>query len=252
MVNVPEKPIIRNGPHDEYQMNIWYIPKEIRNFIPYNFVMDIIDHFSKWIWSYPLIHKNATESLKCLKNYVYSFGRCNILHTDNGMEFKNSLIEDFCIKNKIQHIYNKPYSPKSTGAVEASHKLIKRIVIEKYYICERKDEFDIEEALLTAINYHNNAIHGTTKFKPIELKDLTDDKFIELVKENIKNNVVKAIKYKNNYLLSENDYLLINNNIKTKIKNKEIYIYKNKDSILGEFIIPAKFINYSDDNLLTH
>jgi len=49
MVNVPEKPIIRNGPHDEYQMDIWYIPMEIRNFIPYNFVMDIIDHFSKWI-----------------------------------------------------------------------------------------------------------------------------------------------------------------------------------------------------------
>ena len=166
------------------------------------------------------------------------------------MEFKNSLIEDFCIKNKIQHIYSKPYSPKSNGAVEASHKLVKRIVIEKYYICERKDEFDMDEALLTAINYHNNAIHGTTKFKPIELKDLTDEKFIDIVKENIKKNVVKAIKYKNNYLLTENDYLLINNNIKTKIKKKEIYIYKNNDKISGEFIIPAKFIKYSDDNLL--
>ena len=46
IVNVPEKPIIdEEGPHDEYQMDLWYLPKEIRNKIPLKYVMDIIDHF---------------------------------------------------------------------------------------------------------------------------------------------------------------------------------------------------------------
>jgi hypothetical protein len=193
IINSPEKPIITSGPHDEYQMDLWYLPKEIREKVAYKNIMDIIDHFSKWMWSYPLKEKTAFEAVKCIKSFVYSFGKCNKLHTYNGLEVKNNLMDEFCAQYNIRHIYSKPYSPKSNGAVEASHKQIKNLLFDRYYT-SKIDEFDIDDAILSAINYHNNSVHTTTKFKPVYLRDITDLKIINEVKANITKSILTAIK----------------------------------------------------------
>ena len=38
-------------------MDLCYLPKEISEVTNYKFVIDIIDHFSKWVWSYPVYEK---------------------------------------------------------------------------------------------------------------------------------------------------------------------------------------------------
>lgn len=53
------------------------------------------------------------------------------------------------------HKYSKPYNPKSAGAVEEAHKHIKKLVYDQFYTNE-SDIFSLEDALLEAINYHNN------------------------------------------------------------------------------------------------
>ena len=73
-VNLPEKPIISNGPRDEIQMDLWYLLPDIKNICEYKYVIDIVDHFSKWIWSYPVKSKTSEEALKCLKSYIFSYG----------------------------------------------------------------------------------------------------------------------------------------------------------------------------------
>ena len=64
-------------------MDLCYLPKEISEVTNYKFVIDIIDHFSKWVWSYPVYEKNAIITLQCFKKFVFSFGKPNRLHTDN-------------------------------------------------------------------------------------------------------------------------------------------------------------------------
>ena len=59
--------------------------------------MDIIDHFSKWMWPYPLKEKTSPQAVRCIKSFVFSFGNANKSHTENGLEVKNNLMEDFCI-----------------------------------------------------------------------------------------------------------------------------------------------------------
>ena len=44
-------------------MDLCYLPKEIREKFAYKYIMDIIDHFSKWMWSYPMKEKTAEEAL---------------------------------------------------------------------------------------------------------------------------------------------------------------------------------------------
>ena len=65
---MPEKPLIDKGPHDLYQIDLWYLPKDIAEASNYNYIVYIIDHFLKWVWSYQIINKTANESLLYFKN----------------------------------------------------------------------------------------------------------------------------------------------------------------------------------------
>ena len=108
-------------------MDICYLPEDMPPYTEYKYVLDIIEHFSKWIWSYPIKFKDAHNALICLKNFIFIIGKCNTLHTDNGLEFKNLLFEKFCAENGICQKFSKPYTPKSPGAVESAHKQIKNM-----------------------------------------------------------------------------------------------------------------------------
>ena len=51
-VKRPMKIIIEEGPHFRVQMDIWYINEDIAKICGYNYVFDIIDVFSKFVFSY--------------------------------------------------------------------------------------------------------------------------------------------------------------------------------------------------------
>ena len=150
-------------------MDLWFIPKDICVITNYKYVLDIIGHFSKWMWAFPVKNKTKEEILLKLKTFITALEKPKYLYTDNGCKFKNNLLDNYCNENEIIYNYSKPYTPRSAGAVEAVHKQIKRIVMDLYYTNEDKD-LSLEEALLKAINYHNYNEHSTTKYKPIDLQ----------------------------------------------------------------------------------
>ena len=121
--------------------------------------------------------------------------------------------------------------------------------MDLYYTNEEED-FNLEESLLKAIDYHNSNEHSTTKYKPIDLRDTNDINLINNVKENMEKIIGKALKKFNNYLLEENDYLLIHDNIKIKDTFEGLEIAIKKKSLMGEFRIPAKIIRYTKDSKL--
>ncbi len=53
--------IIENGPHNRYVADLWYLPKEIIENSNYKYVLDIVEHFSKWYYGYLL---NTKEGLR--------------------------------------------------------------------------------------------------------------------------------------------------------------------------------------------
>ena len=44
------------------------------------------------------------------------------MHTDNGKEFFNSLITEYCESNDIILVHGRPYYPQSQGCIEAFNK----------------------------------------------------------------------------------------------------------------------------------
>ena len=71
---------------------------------------------------------------------------------------------------------------------------------------------------------------------------------IKQVKENIKKNVSRVMKYKDLYLSEEGDLLLLNDNIKLKTTHDNNEVIKKNRKDYGNFAIPAKFISYTLNN----
>ena len=58
-------------------------------------ILHIVDHWSKFNLACPLPQKTAKEVTNALEKWIFPiFGLPTILHSDNGREFVNHLIED--------------------------------------------------------------------------------------------------------------------------------------------------------------
>ena len=210
--------IIPKGPKDSFVIDGWKLHKTLAEKTGYNWVVDIIDHFSKFLMSYPVKNNDAKSTLNCMKQFCLTIGIPNIIQSDNGLEYKNSLWEEFCLNKNIKHIFNSPYHPQTNGVVEISHKEIRHNVM--LYYSQNPDNFDLNNAILNAIDIHNNKIHTITKYKPIELINTSNEELINQVITNI-----EQIDYKkhldNNKELKEGDHILIKKNV-TKTGNRLI------------------------------
>ena len=56
-------------------------------------ILHTVGHWAKFNLAYPLPHKTAKEVTNAVEKW-YIFGLPTILHSDNGREFVNHLIED--------------------------------------------------------------------------------------------------------------------------------------------------------------
>ena len=176
--------IIPKGPQERYVVDSWKIHKELSQVTGYNWVIDIIDHFSKFLMSFPIVQNDAINTLNCIKEFCVLKGMPKIIQSDNGSEYKNSLIEEFCNNNNIKHIYSSPYHPSTNGVVEVCHKEVRKQVI--IYYAQNPDNFNLKNVILNAVQNHNNNIHTVTQYRPVELFNNTDEDVYNKVIDNIK------------------------------------------------------------------
>ena len=83
-------------------------------------VIEIIAHFTKYLWSYPLKDNNTQNALYCIKNFYMMVGYPKILQKDNGLENKNNIIKNFCENNNIKQIFSAPRHTETNSKIEVS------------------------------------------------------------------------------------------------------------------------------------
>ena len=115
------KIILDNRPHYRYVADIWYLNTRIVTETGYKYILVSIDHFSKWYGGYFLKTKTAEEVLKNIDIFMENFGYPKILQVDNGTEFTNSLLDNYCKSNNIKLIHYTSYHPQTNGVCEAVH-----------------------------------------------------------------------------------------------------------------------------------
>ena len=137
---------------------------------------------------------------------------------DNGTEFKNKVLQNYCQRNQITLIHSSPYHPQTNGVCEVVHKEIRKYIDTEFF--KNKENFDLEDELFNITKIHNNKIHSTTKRVPKEIRDIDDVSEIQ----EINNEIIKTLSKK------IRSYDEIDSNKSYVIDFNKVYI--NKDKIL--------------------
>ena len=89
-------------------------------------VRTIINHLTGWPEAFPIPDKSTDTIVATLINQYLPVHMCpRYILSDNGMEFKNSLMDQVLQQLGIDRIFSAPYHLQSNGKLEGFHKYLK-------------------------------------------------------------------------------------------------------------------------------
>ena len=89
-------------------------------------ILTIIDHLTGWPEAFPIPDKSADTIVSTFINQYLPVHMCPwYILLDNGMEFKNTLMDQVLKQLGTERIFSAPYHPQSNGKLEVFHKYLK-------------------------------------------------------------------------------------------------------------------------------
>lgn len=116
--------IISNRPLELIYSDVW-APAPIRSLDGYLYYLIFVDHFSKYIWLYPMKNKSDVSVIfPQFKAIVEKFFNLPIitLYSDNGGEYVK--LKQFLSTNGISHYTTPPHTPELNATAERRHRHI--------------------------------------------------------------------------------------------------------------------------------
>ena len=126
----PPQPIRSFHPHERIQYDLIDMAPRRRSYMKDNpwgfrYILSIKCCFSKFCWLFPLQRKTAPMVYRVIKFLFDVEGAPDILQSDNGKEFVNSLIKQLSKDYGFRIVRGKPYTPRHQGQVENLNKTVK-------------------------------------------------------------------------------------------------------------------------------
>ena len=89
-------------------------------------ILTIIDHLMGWPEAFPIPDKSADTIVSTFITQYLPVHMCPMyILSDNGTEFKNTLMDQVLKQLGIERIFSAPYHPQSNGKLEVFHKYLK-------------------------------------------------------------------------------------------------------------------------------
>ncbi|KAL8090564.1 hypothetical protein AgCh_039861 [Apium graveolens] len=150
-------------------------PVNVMSIAKKKYAFVIVDEFTRYTWVYFLHTKSKTASIlidhikhldKLVKDSV------KIIRSDNGTEFKNLIMEEFCKNHGIKQEFSAPGTPQQNGVVERKNRTLieaTRIMLEE----AKLSTYFWAEAVQTACFTQNATLinkQGKTPYEMVKKK----------------------------------------------------------------------------------
>lgn len=115
--------IISTAPLQYIYTDLWTSP--LHSYDGYKYYIIFVDHFTKYIWLYPLKRKSDTKEVFIrYKALVEKFFQLplKILYSDNGGEYE--ALKSYLALDGITHLTTPPHTPQHNGVSERRHRHI--------------------------------------------------------------------------------------------------------------------------------
>ena len=102
-------------------------PVNIMSISKKRYCLVIVDDFTRFSWTFFLHSKDEASQL--IINHIKAVdndSRWNVkrIRSDNGTEFKNSIMKEFCSEKGITHTFSAPRTPQQNGVVERKNRTL--------------------------------------------------------------------------------------------------------------------------------
>jgi hypothetical protein len=87
----------------------------------HQYILVLIDAFSRWVELFPTTSVSAYETASCLFQHFGRFGTPAAIHTDRGTAFHNALVMDLTRLAGTDHSLSTAYSKEENGIVERAN-----------------------------------------------------------------------------------------------------------------------------------
>ena len=166
----PLRPVDASNIMERHQVDIVdlrTIAVTIRS-IKYQYVLSVLDVFSRFLWLRPLPDKTAeTVALELYKIYL-EFGPPRIVQTDQGGEFKGAF-QRLCKLLKTKLIHSSSNHPQSQGKDERSHRTWKEKIRLDLFALKKNKQCDWVTSLPLLQQTYNEGKHRITGQSPYKL-----------------------------------------------------------------------------------
>jgi transposase InsO family protein len=103
----------------------------------------IVDDYSHFIWLFFLQDRGETQEVlkKFLKRAQNKFvAKVKRIRSNNGIEFKNTQVEDYLDEEGIKHEFSAPYTPQQNGVAKKKNRTLiemVRTMLDEYKTSDR-------------------------------------------------------------------------------------------------------------------
>ena len=91
-MNAISKKIISKVSLERVVIDEWELDNKLKEITGYSWVIDMIDHFSKFLISIPVKNNNSQNIEICLKKLFNTVVYPKIIKSDNVTEYKNGMV----------------------------------------------------------------------------------------------------------------------------------------------------------------
>ena len=157
----PLRRVMVYGPNEIWSADLIDMREFSNDNKDYNYLLNVIDIFSKYAWSLPLKTKTALEVTKAFSNILTTKNHPKKLWVDQGSEFYNKTFDNL-LKNYSIEIYH-TFNEGKAVIVERFNRTLKGIMY-KYLTANNTNNYI--DKLDKMISKYNNTIHSAIKMKP--------------------------------------------------------------------------------------
>lgn len=159
-------PIVARGIRDIYQMDLLDVSQYSKWNKGYNWIMNVLDVYSRYALSLPMKTKTIEDVLPTFKKAVETLGKPKNLTTDLESAVMSNEFQEYLNKEKITHYAIDPEKKRNNSIVERFNRTLRESIRNVLFAFDTNDWLEYLDSI---IENYNMTIHRTINATPYSI-----------------------------------------------------------------------------------